>query len=747
MGKLIKFLAWALGSLILLALLSFAALKLYFTPERIKTLIASYAQANLKRQISLDSAALNMRGFSLKNLRISEYPDFARGEFFSADEFSIRPNFRALLKKQLKVNSVSASGLKVNILEVGKNAYNFDDLMAPPQAAGSDKKPAAAGAAKPAAFNISRISVTNSRLSYSSADRTMVVVLDRIKLDASSISGDGMFPFEADFTMRLKSPYLNGDFPAYLKGSASLGALDARKGKARIEKALLTAGKINCELSGELDNFLEPDARLALQIKPFSSSDLKAFFPAVPARILLPAIDADADFKMTAGRLAFKKLDFKAGPAEGSVKGSLAWNPSFTYNLAARLKAQVPETNSEALAKKFPSVPKGLHIPLTEIEADAALRPGNVEVRKATLSAGSVSAELDGEIGFEPLSAAGSAKFTAGDVRDLAAVYTPLKAYEPRGGASGNFTFSYDKAPAVSGKAFLDGISAQFAGNKLSGLKGAIEITRDNVRAGGLTGKLNEADLKADLFVKNYSAHPQIALNLDLAALRLPALPQSGNGGKAEPAGKKSGSKPFAFDIDGKARVGTISHPNLMTGETLITCSLKNVSDDMRNLSGQASFDVKGGSFDKLYALAEQHKAAKVALYPVLMLGKASKAAKGLKLPNFDKITFTKMEGEYTFKDGLMKLQKSVLFSNVADVSSSGSVNLVADTLDLKINTTLKEGSGIRMSTPVAMTAKGTFDDPKVKMDMKSVMDQPAVKKNLEKALKGGEKLLKGFFK
>ncbi|OGS52594.1 MAG: hypothetical protein A3J79_05755 [Elusimicrobia bacterium RIFOXYB2_FULL_62_6] len=747
MGKLLKFFAWTLGSLALLALVSFAALKLYFTPERIKTLITSYAQANLKRQISLDSASLNLRGFSLKNLRISEYPDFAKGEFFSAEEFSIRPNFRALLKKRLKIDSVSASGLKMTVLEVKKDSYNFDDLVASTETAPGAGKPAAGTAAKPAAFGISHIAVKNSRLAYTSADKTLGVVLDGIQLEASSISGEGLFPFEADFTLRLKSRYLNGDFPAYVKGKADLGALDLKKGKAKIEKALLNAGNINCELSGALENFLEPDAQLDLRVKPFASGDLKTYFASVPNRILLPAVDAAADFKLTPGRLAFRKLDFKAGQVEGSVKGGVSWDPAFSYNLVAKVKAKVPEMNSDLLAAKFPAVPRGYHIPFTELEAEASLRPGKAKLKRAKLTAASVSAELSGDFSSEPRSASGALKFSAGNARDLAAVYPPLKQYEPSGGAGGELSFSYDKALELRGAAELNGLGARFAGRQLSELKGTVEISKDAVSAASLTGKLDGANLRAEFSAKNYSSHPQVMLNLDLAALRLAALPQGGGEKGNGAAKKKAAAKPFAFDLSGKARLGSVSHPNLTAGETVINYDLKDISEDMKRLSGQASFDVKGGKFDKLYDLARESKAAKVALYPMLILGKASKAVKGFKLPDFNTIAFTKMEGDYLFKDGLMKLQKSVMLSNVADVDSSGSVNLVTDALNLKLNTTLKEGSGISMSTPVGMTVKGTFDDPKVKLDVKSVMEQPAVKKNLDKVKKGGEKFLKGLFK
>jgi AsmA protein len=153
-------------------------------------------------------------------------------------------------------------------------------------------------------------------------------------------------------------------------------------------------------------------------------------------------------------------------------------------------------------------------------------------------------------------------------------------------------------------------------------------------------------------------------------------------------------------------------------------------------VTGTASFGVAGGKFENLYALAQAYPAAKVALYPVIMLGKASKLAKGLRLPDFNNIAFTRMEGDYVFQDGVMRIQKSALTADIADADTSGSVNLVSEALDLKITARLKPASGIALGAPVGMTVKGTFDDPSVKPDMKSIIEQPAIKEGVEKLLK-----------
>ncbi len=747
MRKLLKFLGWTLGLALAAGLAAFLALKLYFTPDRIRKLVVEYAGKNLGREISLDAAALSLRGFSIKNLRVAETGGFKKGEFLSAADFSVRPDFRALLKKEFRINSIRASGVTVTILQAGKDGYNFSDMIAGSRA-GAAPKPAPGAQAKPMEIGVSNISVTNSRIIYANADRSMTVTLSGLNLKAEALTSDGLFPFEADFTLGIKSSYLSGNFPVYAKGRTALGGWDPQKGRAEIEKATLKAGNISCALKGNLENLVEPGAKITLRVNTFSSTDLKPYFPAIPARILLPSMDIDTSLKLTSKNLLLKKLDFQAGgTASGALRGRVIWDPAFYYYLSADIKARIPEMDTTEVARKFRSVPKNIKIPLADITASLKASPAKVQILSAGVTAKSLKISASGQFTYVPeFAASGRLAMSAGDLHDLGAMFAPLKDYDLKGKASADAAFSMGKAVQVKGTAGFEGLAARAADMQLSEFKGRADFSTEQLRADA-AGKLDGSAMKLVVTAKNYPAHPQVTLNADLAALKLKASALGGQGqSRAEPAPaskKARDARPFAFDIAGKTRLGAIAHPNMTAGETLLTYNLKNISDDLKNLSGTASFEVNGGKFDDLYELAKTNKAAKVALMPMLMLGKASKLARGFKLPDFNTIAFTSMEGDYVFRDGVMKIQKSSLNADVADADMSGTVNLVSYTLDLKINTRLKQASGITLSAPVGMTVKGTFDNPSVKADIKSIMEQPAVRKNIKNA----EKLLKSLFK
>ncbi len=750
MGKILKIFAFTAAGLALALGAGVLGLKLYFSQARLKTLANDFAAKNLKREVSFDSIALNLSGLSIEKLRVSEYPGFKNGEFFSAASFSVRPSFRALLRRELRINSISASGLNMRVAEVKKDTYNFSDLLAP-AAPQRETRPAAKEAAAPQ-LSVSSLKVKNSRFSYANAAGDMAVTFKDINLSASGISPAGLFPVDADFTMDVVSPYFKGEIPAALKGKISLGGFAPEKGRAEIEKASFALGGVKGEIKGSLSNLLEPDARLALTVREFSTADLKTVFKNLPAKILLPEIDADTDFKLTAKNVTFRSVALRAGPVKASLKGWAAWNPQVAYDILADIKAQVPEIDTTLLARKakqYP-LPKGLKLPLAEVSARVSLKNGTAVIPSFSLESSplSVKGRLTADFSGPQLKASGAANAEVKSLAGLAAIAPDqLGAYALSGAAGASLNFSYAGTPAVSGKAVLNGVGASFAGRSLSGLGGAADFTMDSLTAKKLQGKLDGEDFTASFSARDILKHPRAEFDLKLARLVIKETPAAPAAAAAKEGAAKTAGEPFYLDVTGAAQIGAINHPNFRCGPASLKLALVNISDDMKALDGSASFTAGPGKFSELFALAEKHKAAKVALYPLLVLQKASKLVKTLRLPDFNNIDFDVIEGNYTFTKGLMKLNKSALTAAVADASSTGSINLPAEKLDMRISTTLKEASGIRMTAPIGILVKGTMTAPEVKADMKSIAEQPAVKKALDKIAPGASKLLKGLFK
>ncbi|HAN04575.1 MAG: hypothetical protein A2X29_05170 [Elusimicrobia bacterium GWA2_64_40] len=748
MGKALKILLWTAAGAVLALGAAAAAAKFYFTQERLKALTTDYARKNLRREIAFEAVALNLSGISIAKLRVSEYPDFKKGEFFSADSFSMRPSFRALLRREVRIESVSASGLSVRVTEVKPETYNFSDLLAA-EPAPKPQRQAQPEAAAPR-LTVSSLKVRGSRFVYTNAAGDLSVTLRDIDLSASAISPDGLFPAEGKFTLAVASPYFNGEVPARVKGRLALGGFAPERGSAEIEKASFTLGKVEADLKGTLKNLLEPDARLQLTVRQFSTADLRQVYGNLPPKILLPEIEAEADFKLTQKDIKIRSARLRAGPLKAALKGRAAWAPRLSYDLQADASAQIPEIDTTLLARKakmYP-VPRGLKLPLTEVSASLRLRDGKAEIRSFAADAAPFSVKGKAVVAFSGarLRASGSARAEMHNLARLAEIApAALAAYGLSGAASAAFDYTYAGALSLSGKASLKDAGAAYAGYSLSGLRGDVDFTGDSAASKKIQGRLDGGDFTASFSLRDALAHPKAEFDLDISKLTLKDAPPA-----AAPAAKVSpaapAGKPFYADISGSARAGAIEHPNLRCGPAAFRLNLRNVSADLQALDGSASFSAGPGKFSELYKLAARYKAAKVALYPLLVLQKASKAAKGLNLPDFDNIDFELAEGDYAFAKGQMRLNKSGLIASVADVSSTGSINLPAERLDMRLSVAMKRASGISMSVPVGLFVKGTFADPAVKPDVKSIAEQPAVKKAVERLAPKAEKLLKGLF-
>ncbi|MBI4655312.1 MAG: AsmA family protein [Elusimicrobia bacterium] len=762
MRKLVKFFLYFAGFFVLVLLCLFIFLKVYFTSEKIKKIAVDYASRKLKREISIESASLRLTGFVFKNLKISEYPDFKKGNFVSARELRVIPSWKDILRKKVKIDSVKISGLHFNLIQAKENVFNFSDILPAAEAA---RPPEEKQEKIPVEFVISNFELKDSSVKYKNLQNLIEVSFNSLSFASKNISLTKNFSFNTAFTLEVKSKYLNGKFPVSMLGSLNMAGGKIEEAEAVLKKTEAGFGKIKCRLEGSFKNLLEPDAKATLTVEPFNTTSLKEFFPAVPGKTPMPGIKIDSNFKLTAKSVSFRRSTFKAGPANGRFSGMIVWNPAFNYDLNAEINGNFPEMDSTHIGKRVPAVPKNLKIPSFSASARARLTPSFMIVNPVKINLRETAISLDTKLNFagQGMKASGTVNMDRARISELAGILPAAKDFNPDGILRGSFKYSYDKKASISGAADFTDVKFACFNHSFSNLSGSLTVSDDALHLNQKTGKLNNENFSSSVSVKNYlplvppfggtdnaalfRKHLDINFNLNLAKFELkefpkPAQEQKTAGTDKDKPGKKAdeskGGNSF-IDLSGKSRIGAISLPNFTGNNAVMTYNLKNISADLKNLYGNASFEIKEGRLTNLYELAQKFKIAKVALYPVILLQKASKTAKSKFLPDFDNINYSLIEGAYAFSEGLMKIDKSVLNSEMAIVNSSGNINLPTENLDLKINTTLLKASGISMSAPVGMYVKGTFSNPSVKLDVKSVIEQPAVKKTI---VQGLEKLL-----
>lgn len=410
------------GSLVLLAALGAAAalvaLKAFFPEPKARAYAVGKASKQLGREVRLKRIDAGLTGLHLQGLEVSERPDFAAGTFLSVETFSLRPSWKALLRRELVVASASADGLKVSVVRNADGSFNFDTL--------ASSGPAPATAAKPAEgpapeLDIRRLRVSRGEARYldKGAGAAWSATELALKLDDFSLSE----PFSLDASGRVKGKAGERPVDAALAfaGTVNLGrgARDkfklefkrlsveqeglklSAKGKvsgldapdASLEATVSAAGKTVLEAGGTVrasapgaDGARAVDADLKLKTPGLDTSLIAKLAPAagVPS-VSIPAAEASLVARYEGGSAAVKafRASWSGGAVEGSglAKGLGGKTPS--YEGRAKFGVDVPEIRAGQYP--FLKLPPKSFIPAMRVDGEAALAGGDLTL--ASLSA------------------------------------------------------------------------------------------------------------------------------------------------------------------------------------------------------------------------------------------------------------------------------------------------------------------------------------------------------------------------
>ncbi|MBI2387903.1 MAG: hypothetical protein HYV14_18100 [Elusimicrobia bacterium] len=410
------------GSLVLLAALgagaALVALKAFFPEPKARAYAVGKAGKQLGREVRLKRIDAGLTGLHLQGLEVSERPDFAAGTFLSVETFSLRPSWKALLRRELVVASASADGLKVSVVRGADGSFNYDTLASSgPAPASAPKSP---GGPAPE-FNVRRLRVSRGEALY--LDKTTGAAWSAtelaVKLDGLSLSE----PFDLDASARVKGKAGERPVDAELAFSGTVypgrGARDkfklefkrlsveqeglklSAKGKiagldapdAALEATLSAAGKTVLEAEGTLrasapgpGGERAVDADLKLKTPGLDTTSIAKWAPGagVPA-LSIPAAEAALAGRYEGNALTIKALrvGWDGGKIDGSglVKGLGGKFP--VYEGRAKFGVDVPEIRAGQYP--FIKLPPKSFIPAMRLDGEAALAGG--EFTLASLAA------------------------------------------------------------------------------------------------------------------------------------------------------------------------------------------------------------------------------------------------------------------------------------------------------------------------------------------------------------------------
>lgn len=448
------------------------ALKAFFPEPKARAYVVDAARKQLGREVRLDHIDVGLTGLYLKGLQVSERPDFAAGTFVSVETFSLRPSWKALLRRKLVIQTASADGLKVRVVKNEDGSFNYDTLASSAPATPAPAK--TPGADEPAPeLNVRHLRVTRGDVDYrdAAAGTSWAVSELALKLDDFSLSE----PFDLDVSLRAKG----------------------KAGQRSVDAALAFSGTVS-PARGHREKF-------ALDFKRLSAEQdgLKLAAKGSVSGLDAPSAKLDATLSASGKTLLELKGTVRAGaaPAEGARR------------IDADLSFNTPGLDTTMIAKWAPSagVP-ALAIPATDGALEGLYFDGATAGAKAVRAAwkgGEVAGSfmLRG-LGTEKLFYGGNAKFGV-DVPEIRA---------------GQYSFLKLPPKAVVPAMRLDGAAAYGADGELTLTALSAKFKQGAASASGAVHKIGSNKPVADLALKFAVDVPSFKINeLPVTVSALPA--------------------------------------------------------------------------------------------------------------------------------------------------------------------------------------------------------------------------------
>ncbi len=496
-----------------------------------------------------------------------------------------------------------------------------------------------------------------------------------------------------------------------------------RKDDLTIDRLFVKTKAGTLEASGKVLSASSPkpeiDVELAakLDLPELKGADLP--YVKLPAGLVLPAAAVEGKVRLRGGDLDVASLRLKTKwgvvEASGTVKKATSDQPAPDLDVAAKI--DLPAFKSSDIT--LPGFPPDLAVPATRWEAAFSATLDEVKVRNLRLVLGKNELILEGKAGRlrtpAPLYVflVKCRSFVLEELTQISARTRELKL-----SGSGFFAVGVtgkpgkaitDGLPVLNGKLLFKDLGVTVAGLKLSDFTGTAAFDEARIEVPNLKGQVEGGALSMDLAVKDYTtSRPFVELTASLSQFDLGKFfAAKASLASAEPktqaSDRETGSK-------GKLTVGRLTHPNAEVQGLEAQWEVSGIAPDLKKLSGRAKMSSTGGRFNSIGKMAAQSALVKVMVFPLMIFQKLGGIG-GLRIfPDFNDISFTELVGDYVFDAGMMTLQDSHLYSDAANVTSVGRIDLPGEKLSLTVT------AQVANVAPMDIEVTGTFAQPKTKV-------------------------------
>jgi len=571
MKKIIKYLLFSIGGIVLLVLLVVSYFAATFNPNDYKAEIIKLVQEKKERTLKIDGdiklSFWPKIGADLGKLSLSEHK--SDKEFASVNSVKVALAVLPLLKKELVVDTVYIDGAKANIIKYKDGSTNFDDLLSKEEESETIK------------FDIDGVNVTNSEVSYLDESNGAKYAISKFNLQSGHIALAEPVDLTTDFTVASNKPELAAN--ANIKGNFLVDPETKHfkvKGlDSHIQGDMLKGKNVEIKITGDVDARPEQTEFLVNSLKLVASGNFDGAKQAVDlnAPELVIQKNEVSSKKITVSLAQDKAGDsLKVNMVLADMKGSQTalQSSGITGDLSM---VQGKRTVTGAFSSPFNGNIENLIFDLPKLA-------GNLDIKDPSLPNGGMKGTFNLGAHTDIKNELANSKFNltiadtklTGDI-DVASFKKPnikfnlnadkLDVNKLLGKPSTSATKSSEKPADLSAlnNLTLDGkLSAGsiiYDKYHISGLNVLIKANGDKLNLTGLNLKVDDSQIKGSLGISHF-AKPLYTFDIDIDQVD---LDRYASNSKA-PAENKSAEKPLdlsalkALNADGSLRISTMKY-------------------------------------------------------------------------------------------------------------------------------------------------------------------------------------------
>lgn len=327
--KISKWGFYILGGLLLAAALADAGLRLATSNARVKNYLVQKVSAALRRDVRLKQVRASLFGVRVSGLEVAEQGGFQQGTFLNVDKAGARFSLIHLLHGHLKLRTVFLHGATLNITRSADGKFNFADLSS--SSVPSAQKEAHADPFLPR-ITLGLLDIEQLDVFYIDAAQNRSLAVQQFMLRARRL----MFTEPFRVISKAQVRWVEGDFPLEstlaFNARLNLADLDLEKAALDISNLIVRYRSTPAVLTGQIQNFTNPSARLALEISRLSNDTLAELAPDTP-EFLIPAlrVEVAARAHLADSRAQISRLHLQLPGGEVNATAKAAFKERADY--------------------------------------------------------------------------------------------------------------------------------------------------------------------------------------------------------------------------------------------------------------------------------------------------------------------------------------------------------------------------------------------------------------------------------